>query len=141
MDNSVQREKFAAVGSAILLGLAILILPNQFLFSKTMPNSFWTEYFPRPFGAGWFITFVVLCPVCWLNKSVVGAVKSSILGVVLSIFIAVPIALIIIGGKLSSNNLLSQYVWVGITCYPPLILQAVLRWLFCIYTKKWLKRP
>jgi hypothetical protein len=140
MEDSVHREKLTAVGSAILLGLAILVLPNQFLFTKTVPNSFWTEYFPLPFGAGWFITFVALFPVVWLNKPVIRVVKISVLVVLLSMCIAVPIALFIIGGTLSPNNLLSQYVWVGIICSPPLILQIVLRWLFCLYAKKWLTR-
>lgn len=131
----MQREKLGMAVSAILLGLAILVLPNQFLFSKTVPNSFWTKYFPLPFGAGWFITFIALFPVAWLNKSVVGAVKRSSLGVLLSISVAVPVALFIIGGTLSPNNLLSQYLWVGIICAPPLMLQIVLRWLLCLYAK------
>ncbi len=135
MGDSVQRENIAAIGSGILLGLAIVMLPNQYLFSKTVPNSFWTEYFPLPFGAGWFITFVALFPIVWLNKSVVGAIKISVLGVLLSICMAVPFALLIIGGTLSPNNLLNQYLWVGIICFPPLILQLVLRWLYCLCAK------
>ena len=45
----MQREKLAIVSSGIPFGLAIVTLPNQFLFLKTVPNSFWTEYFPLPF--------------------------------------------------------------------------------------------
>jgi hypothetical protein len=135
MKDSMQRVKFTAVSSAILLGLAILVLPNQFLFSRSVPDLFWTKYFPLPFGAGWFITFVVLFPVFWFNKSVVDAVKSSVSGVFLSILIAVPIALFIIGGTISFNNLSGQYLWTGIICYPPLILQTFLRWLFYTYAK------
>ncbi len=131
----MQRVKFAAFGSAILMWFAIILLPDQFLFSKIIPTSFWTEYFPLPFGAGWFITFIALFPVIWLSESVVGAIKSSVLGVLLSICTAVPIALFIIGGALSPNNLLNQYLWVGIICFPPLILQIVLRALFSHYAK------
>jgi hypothetical protein len=135
MENSVQRDKFATVGSMILLGLAIVVLPNQFLFSKTVPNSFWTEYFPLPFGAGWFITFIALFPIVWFNKTVIIAAKNSILGLLLSILVSVPIAVFIIGGTLSPSNLLGQYFWVGIICIPPLILLLVLRWLSCLYAK------
>lgn len=131
----MQRGKFAAVGSSILLGLAILVLPNQFLFSKTVPTSFWVEYFPLPFGAGWFITFIVLFPVVWLQTSVISSVKSSLFWVFISILVAVPIALLIIAGTLSPYNLLYQYLWVSIICGPPLILQIFLRCFLCLYVK------
>jgi hypothetical protein len=140
MEGSVQREKLGIAASAILLGVAILVFPNQFLFAKTIPNSFWTEYFPLPFGAGWFITFIALFPVIWLNRSTAGAIKSSVLGVFLSICVATPVALFIIGGTLSPNNLLSQYLWVGIICAPPLMLQIILRWLLHLYSGKWLTK-
>lgn len=136
----MQRSKLAAISSVILLGLAILVFPNQFLFSKIVPNSFWTEYFSLPFGAGWFIAFIVLIPVVWLNKSIFGAVRNSVLGVLLSFFIAVPIALFIVGGTLSTNNLLSQYLWAVVICFPPLMVQIFLRWLFSVYAKRWLTK-
>lgn len=136
----MQRGKLASIGSVIFLGLAILVFPNQFLFSKTVPNSFWTEYFPLPFGAGWFIAFIVLIPVVWLNKLVFGTIRNSVLGVLLSIFIAVPIALFIIGGTLSSVNVLAQCLWAIVICFPPLMVQIFLRWLFSVYAKKWLKK-
>lgn len=74
----MQRENLAMLSSSILLGLAIVALPNQFLFSKVVPHSFWTAYFPLPFGAGWFITFIVLVPVVWMSKSLFGAIKGAI---------------------------------------------------------------
>jgi hypothetical protein len=133
MENSVHKETFGMGASVILLGLAILVFPHQFLFSKFVPNSFWTAYFPLPFGAGWFITFIALLPVVWLNKSVAGAVKSAISGLFLVICMTVPIALLMIGGSLSPHNLLSQYLWVSMICAPPLLLQIVLKWLYYLY--------
>jgi len=124
----MQREKLAMLGSGILFCLAIVALPNQFLFSKTVPNSFWTEYFPLPFGAGWFIAFVVLIPVVWLNISVAGAIKASIACLIPSVLLAVPLSLSIAGDTLSPNNLLNQYLWVGIVCVLPLMLHITLRW-------------
>lgn len=124
----MQREKWAMIGSGVLFGLAIVALPNQFLFSKAVPNSFWTAYFPLPFGTGWFIALIVLIPVVWLNKSVTGALKGSIACLLPSVLVAVPISLSITGGTLSANNLLNQYLWVGVVCVPPLILQMTLRW-------------
>lgn len=136
----MQREILARVGSGIFLGLAIVAMPSQFLFSKTVPNSFWTEHFPLPFGAGWFITFIVLVPVVWLNKTVRSAVKGSMFCLLPSILVAVPISLSIIGGTLSPNNLLNQYLWVGIICIPPFLLQILLRWSSYFYTNKWLTK-
>ncbi len=140
MEESVQREKLAMLGSGILFGLAIVFLPNQFLFSKTVPTSFWTEHFPLPFGAGWFITFVTLVPVVWINKSVLIAIKGSISSLLPSMLVAVPISLTVIGGTLSPNNLLNQYLWVGIICIPPLIFQIILRRFSCFYADKWLTK-
>ncbi|WP_154667201.1 hypothetical protein [Niveispirillum irakense] len=131
----MKREKLAVLCSGIILGLAIIFLPDQFLFSKTSPKSFWTEYFPLPFGAGWFITFIVLVPVIWINNSVLSAIKGSIASLLLSILIAVPISLSIIGRTLSPNELLYQYPWVGIICVPPLLMHIILRWLTCFYAK------
>ncbi len=124
----MQREKLAMVGSGILFCLAIVALPNQFLFSKTVPNSFWTEYFPLPFGAGWFIAFIALIPTIWLNLSVAGAMKASIACLLLSVLLAVPLSLAITGDTLSLNNLLNQYLWVGVVCVPPQILHMTVRW-------------
>ena len=131
----MQRVNLAAVGSTILLCFAIIVFPDQFLFSKTVPNSFWTGYFPLPFGADWFITFIALFPVIWFSESLVGAIKRSILVAVISVCLAVPVALLIIGGTLSANNLFNQYLWVGIICFPPLILQIVMRSLFSQHAK------
>ncbi len=133
----MQRERLAMVGSGIFFGLAIITLPNQFLFSKTVPNSFWTEYFPLPFGPGWFITFIVLVPVVWMNKSAFSAIKASLSSLLPSILVAVPVSLSVIGGTLSPNNLLNQYLWVGVICVPPLLLQIILRWFSCFYMEKW----
>jgi hypothetical protein len=131
----VQRTKFSLIASSVLLWLSIIVFPNQFLFSKIVPSSFWTEYFPLPFGAGWFVTFIILLPVAWFGISLVSSIKNSILGVLVSVVLAVPMALFLIGGTLSINNLLNQYVWVFITCLPPLILHIVLRFLFRRYVK------
>ncbi len=131
----MRREALIIFLSGILLGLAIIILPNQFLFSKTVPKSFWTEYFPLPFGAGWFITFIVLVPVIWLNKSVRSFVQGSLLGSALSILASVPISLSIIGGSLSVNNLSGQYIWVCGIFVPPCLLHFILR-CFSIWIKK-----
>lgn len=130
------QERLAMVVTGILYALAIVALPNQFLFSKTVPNSFWTECFPLPFGAGWFITFIILIPVMWTNKPLLGAIMGSVLSLFLSVLVAVPISLCVIGGTLSFNNMLSQYIWVGIICVPPLFLQIILRWCVCFYVKK-----
>jgi ABC-type spermidine/putrescine transport system permease subunit I len=132
----VQITKFSLIVSSVLLWLSIIFFPNQFLFSKTVPNSFWTEYLPSPFGAGWFVTFIILLPVAWFGNTFVSSIKNSILGVLVSVVLAVPIALFLIGGTLSINNLLNQYVWVFITCLPPLILHIVLRFLFGLYVGK-----
>jgi ABC-type spermidine/putrescine transport system permease subunit I len=132
----VQRTKFSLIASSVLLWLSIIVFPNQFLFSKIVPNSFWTEYFPLPFGAGWFVTFIILLPVAWFGNSLVSSIKYSTLSVLFSVVFAVPIALFLIGGALSINNLLNQYVWVFITCLPPLILHIVLRFLFGLYVGK-----
>jgi hypothetical protein len=137
MERAVQREKLAMLGSGIIFGLAIIYFQDPFLFSKTVPRSFWTEYFPLPFGAGWFITFVVLVPVVWINKSVFSAIKGSISSLLLSALVAVPISLSITGETTSLNNLLNQYLWVGITCIPPLLVQIILRWCSCFYVKNW----
>jgi hypothetical protein len=134
----VQREKLAMVGSEILFGLSIVIFPYQFLFSKTVPKSLWIDYFPLPFGAGWFITFIALIPVVWMNKSVLSAIKGSILSLLPSMLVAVPISLYFIGSTLSLNNLVYQYLWVGIICIPPLIFHIILRWCSCFYAEKWL---
>lgn len=131
----MQRMKFSLIASSVLLWLSIIVFPNQFLFSKTVPNSFWTEYFPLPFGAGWFVTFIILLPVAWFGDSLVYSIKNSTLGVLFSVVFSVPIALFLIGGALSINNLLNQYVWVFITCLPPLILHIVLRFSFRRYVK------
>jgi hypothetical protein len=140
MERVVQREKLAMLGSGILFGLAIISLPDQFLFSKTLPSSFWKEYFPSPFGAGWFITFIVLLPVLWISKSVFIAIKGSVSSLSLSALVAVPISLLIIGETVSPNNLLNQYLWVGIIFFPPLIIQIVLRWCACFYVEKLLTK-
>jgi hypothetical protein len=140
MEESVQRERLAMVGSGILFGMAIVTLPNQFLFSKTVPNSFWIEYFPLPFGAGWFITFIALVPVVWINKSVLSAIKGAILSLLPSMLVAVPISLYFIGGTLSPPNLVYQYLWVGLIGIPPLILHIILRWCACFYAEKWLTK-
>ena len=136
----MQREKLAMLCSGVLLGLAIVAFPDQFLFSKTVPNSFWTEYFPLPFGAGWFITFIVLVPVVWMNKSVFSAIKAAILSVLPAMLMAVPISLSIIGDTLLPNNSLNQYLWVAIIAVPPLLLHIVLRWCSCFYADKWLSK-
>ncbi|MBU2114113.1 MAG: hypothetical protein KKE94_10135 [Gammaproteobacteria bacterium] len=136
----MQREKLAMLCSGILFGLAIVAFPDQFLFSKTVPNSFWTEYFPLPFGAGWFITFIVLVPAVWMNKSVFSAMKAAILSVLPAMLMAVPISLSIIGDSLLPNNLLNQYLWVAIIALLPLLLHIVLRWCSCLYADKWLTK-
>ncbi len=136
----MQRYQYAALCSTALLGLAIVVLPDQFLFSKTVPNSFWTEYFPLPFGAGWFITFIALGPVIWCTKALSGALKSAGSVTLVSILMAVPISLLMGGGTLSVNNLLYQYLWLGIICLPPLILHAVLRLIYGYFAKKWLDK-
>ena len=132
----MQRTKFSLIASSVLLWLSIIVFPNQFLFSKIVPNSFWTEYFPLPFGAGWFVTFIILLPVAWFDNSLVSSIKNSILGVLVSVVLAVPIALFLIGSTLSINNLLNQYVWVFVICLPPLILHIVLRFLFGLHVGK-----
>jgi hypothetical protein len=132
----VQGMKFSLIASSVLLWLSIIVFPNQFLFSKIVLNSFWTEYFPLPFGAGWFVTFITLIPVAWSGGSLASSIKNSILGVLFSVILAVPIALFLIGGTLSINNLLNQYVWVFMICLPSLILHIVLRFLFGLYVGK-----
>lgn len=136
----MQQDKLAMLGSGILLGLAIVVWPHQFLFSKVVQNSFWTAYFPLPFGAGWFITFIVLVPVVWMSKSVFGAMKGGISSLLPSMLLAVPLSLSLIGGTLSLNNLLNQYLWVGLMCIPPLCLHIILRWCSCFYAEKWLTK-
>ena len=136
----MQRSKLAMLGSGLGFGLAIISCPDQFLFAKTVPNSFWTEYFPLPFGAGWFITFIVLVPVIWMNKSVCNAMKAAILSVLPAMLMAVPISLSIIGDSLLPNNLLNQYLWVAIIAVPPLLLHIVLRWCSFFYADKWLSK-
>lgn len=125
----MRRETLVKVVSGILLSLAIIALPEQFLFSKVVPNSFWVNYFPVPFGAGWFITFIILIPAVWLGRSLSGSVKGAILVVLASILIATPISVAIVGGALSINNVvLNQYLWVGATCFPPYLFHLLLRW-------------
>ena len=136
----MQLEKLAMLCSGILFGLAVVAFPDQFLFSKTVPNSFWTKYFPLPFGSGWFITFIVLVPVAWMNKSVFSAMKAAILSVLPAMLMAVPISLSIIGDSLLPNNLLNQYLWVAIIAVLPLLLHIVLRWCSCFYANKWLTK-
>lgn len=136
----MQLEKLAMLCSGILFGLAVVAFPDQFLFSKTVPNSFWTEYFPLPFGAGWFITFIVLVPAAWMNKSVFSAIKAAVLSLLPAMLVAVPISLSIIGDTLLPNNLLNQYLWVAIIGVPPLLLHIVLRLCSCFYANKWLTK-
>lgn len=132
------REILLIAASGILLGLAIVALPNEFLFSKTVPNSFWTEYFPLPFGAGWFLSFLSLIPVIWLASSTSKASTCGIVAVVASVMVAVPISVAMTERWFSLGSLIYQYIWVGIICFPPLILHVSLRWGASVLTSRWL---
>jgi len=105
----VSREKLAARGSGILIALAIIALPNQFLFSKTVPNSFWTRYFPLPFGAGWFLTFVVLTPSIWMSDGKIRSIRKSLLYTLIAPFVAVPISLFHFGGSALLENVINVF--------------------------------
>lgn len=123
----MRKESLGMASSTVILTFAILVLPNQFLFSKTVPNSFWTAYFPLPFGAGWFITFITLIPVFWFNKTLIDAIKRSVLSVVLSLCVAIPVAMFMTSATFSFNNVFNQYLWAGILCFPPLLLHVVFK--------------
>ena len=122
----------------MLLMLAIIGLPDLYLFSKVVPNTFWTKYFPLPFGAGWFVTFLIVIPAVWFNQKIPVAIKGSMASVLLSILVAVPISEYIFGSKLTFNSVFNQYLWVGLICMPPLILQIVLRWFLLSVIGAWL---
>lgn len=124
----MQRSKLAMLGSGLGFGLAIISCPDQFLFAKTVPNSFWTEYFPLPFGAAWFLTWIVLVPVVWMSPSLPQAIKASITALLLATSAAVPISMLLTGGALTANNLFNQYLWVGMILVPPYLLHLALRW-------------
>ena len=133
----MDRNILPGIISSALLILAIVLLPDQYLFSKTVPNSFWVKYFSLPFGAGWFITFVVLFPAIWLTKSLLKSAKIGITILVISVLVAVPISVIMISDTFALNNLLNQYIWVAIIGFPPYLFHLVLRW--C--KDKWLTKP
>ncbi|MAZ89608.1 MAG: hypothetical protein CL693_18395 [Cellvibrionaceae bacterium] len=127
----MNRKRLLNSASGLLLFLAILTIPDIFLFAKTVPNSFWTEYFPLPFGAGWFVAFICLVPATWAasfsRRDLMHNVVVVLLVVFLVVIMAVPIALATKGLALSLNNLINQYLWVSIMCFPPLIVQLSLR--------------
>ena len=134
----MKREIATIIISTIFLSVAIILLPNQFLFSKIVQNSIWTEYFPLPFGAGWFITFISLIPAIWLATSTSNALKGGIMAVLTSVMVAVPVSVAMVGGSLTPNNLLNQYIWVGIICLPLYILHLSLRCVFSLLKHQWL---
>ena len=134
----MNREIATIIISIIFLCVAIILLPNQFLFSKIVPNSIWTEYFPLPFGAGWFIAFISLIPAIWFASSTPKAFMGGITAVLTSVMVAVPISVAMIDGSLTPNNLLNQYIWVGIICFLPCILHLSLRWTASALKLKWL---
>lgn len=102
------------------------MLPAQFLFSKTVPTSFWTEYSPLPFGAGWLISFVLLIPALWLKplrKTLIWALPM----VSAVIVCATPLAMLCNDYSLTLPNVLGQYIWVAINCVPPCLVHLILR--------------
>lgn len=118
--------RYSFIFSALLLSSAIIMLPAQFLFSKTVPASFWTAYFPLPFGAGWLISFVLLIPALWLSpwrKTLIGALPM----VSALIVCATPLAMLCNDYPLTLNNLLGQYIWLVIICLPPCLVHLILR--------------
>ena len=134
----MNRSVLPSMISGTLLALVIVLLPDQYLFSKIVPNSFWVKYFPLPFGAGWFITFVVLIPSIWLTKTLSIAAKTGIMVLISSALVAVPISLIMIGGMLTLNNFINQYIWVAFIIFPPYLFHLSLRWLASMLKDKWL---
>lgn len=123
----MSRSTFAMLASGLFLCAAIVLFSEQYLFSKSVQNSVWTRYFPLPFGPGWFITFVALLPAVWLSPSLPTAFKGGIVVLSVSILVAVPIAVLKVEGVLTVNNLMNQYTWVLILCFPPWLLHLALR--------------
>ncbi|MGH1470712.1 MAG: hypothetical protein ACRBCS_05930 [Cellvibrionaceae bacterium] len=134
----MNRSIMPSIISGTLLVLAIVLLPDQYLFSKTVPNSFWVKYFPLPFGAGWFITFIVLSPAIWLTRPALKAAKNSITVLMASVLVAIPISVIMTGDILTLNNILNQYMWVAIIGFPPYLFHLLLRWGTVMLKDKWL---
>ncbi len=126
----MNRQRLINSASGLLLFFAILTIPDIFLFAKTVPNSFWTENFSLPFGAGWFVAFTCLAPTAW-SANLSGKdllVKTGV--TLLAIIMAVPIALSLKTLPVSINSLINQYLWVSLISFPPLALHLCLRWVY-----------
>ncbi len=127
MENSLHGSRLVALICGVILGGVIIAFPDQFLFSKTVPNSFWTKYFPLPFGAGWFISFIALLPIIVTKSPLLPTIKWAFTSMCTSILVCVPISVFIAGGTLSINNFINQYMWVSLMCIPPFIVQMLLK--------------
>jgi hypothetical protein len=57
-----------------------------------------------------------------------------------AIVLAVPMSVYLIGGGLSFGNILGQYVWVAIICFPPCLVQILLRFAIGLLIKNWLTK-
>lgn len=134
----MNREILTSLTSEVFLCIAIILFPHQYLFSKTVPNSVWTQYFPLPFGAGWFLTFLVLVPVIWFSTSVFKSARGGIITLLVSVILAVPVSMIMSERTLTLNSLLNQYIWVGVICLPPYLLHLSLRWFASALDIQWL---
>ncbi len=113
--------RLVAIICGVILGGAIIAFPDQFLFSKTVPSSFWTKYFPLPFGAGWFISLIALFPIIFTRTTLTTTIKWTFTCLLLSVLVCVPISIFVAGYSLSINNVLGQYMWVSLICIPPYI--------------------
>ena len=115
--------------SFTLLLLSIILLPDQYLFEKSVPNSIWTKYFPLPFGAGWFITFLTLSPILLISSFKSKIIVLSLLSTLVNVVIIVPISFALNDNLFTLNNIINQYMWVSIIVFPPHIFVLILKWL------------
>ncbi|WP_347332590.1 hypothetical protein [Marinimicrobium locisalis] len=122
------RKYVPALISGLLIVVVIILFPHQFLFSKIVPNSLWTEYFPVPFGAGWFISLLVLFPSVWFSGGVRQALKGAVACIICAVIVAVPISVGLVGDALSVNNVINQVVWVSLILVPPCIVHISMFW-------------
>lgn len=117
----MNRTVLAIVSSAVLLFLATYVWPELFLFSKFMPNSFWTKYFPIPFGGGWVLTALAMLPTLLMLRGTWRSLLGMLAAFSIGMGIAVPASIEQGFGSLTANNLLGQYMWAGIVCGPPVL--------------------
>ncbi|MEY4590681.1 MAG: hypothetical protein RL497_2757, partial [Pseudomonadota bacterium] len=121
------RDLYLTLGTAMLLALAIWVFPNQFLWTKFVPKSFLTEYFPLPFAPGWFLVSIILTPVVWMERSIKRAARNAYISVVSSALVIVPVVLYLRDERITVTNLLLQLIWVKCICVPPLMAHILLK--------------